>query len=187
MLPHVGDCRRVLIVGDGDGRFLAALLRAVPQAIVDSLDISPKMIDLAKRRIADMAGALDRVQFTVGDIRADPLPGTAYDLIVTNFLLDCFPADELEQVINRLSDVSTPNGKWIVGDFEMPKGFWSRTAARIALAGMYAFFRIVTRIPARKLVDPSPMLSLRGWQRTIELSCQSGVLVSRWWVRQSQS
>lgn len=183
MLPYVGEVKNVLIVGDGDGRFLCELLKSNPQVQVDSIDISSKMIELAKTRLP--AESADRVKFLVADIRQISLPKEHYDLIVTNFLLDCFPADELKLIIERLSQSATPNGKWIVGDFELPNGFWGRAAGRIALAVMYLFFRIVTRIPARGLADPSPDLSRLRWQPVKTFIRLNGFLVSRLWIRQT--
>ncbi|MFO0935425.1 MAG: class I SAM-dependent methyltransferase [Gemmataceae bacterium] len=191
MLPHVRDCRKVLIVGDGDGRFLAALLDALPEALpevtVDSVDISAGMIELARKRIGGKEANQKRVRFTVADIRHDPIPGQDYDLIVTNFLLDCFPAQELELVIDRLNQVALPDAKWIVGDFALPQTPWKRWLSRLVLAGMYVFFRIVTRLPARSLVDPSPLLKARGWVPRSETAWLSGFLVSRLWTHGTPS
>jgi SAM-dependent methyltransferase len=163
LLPCVADSRRVLVVGDGNGRFLEAFLRANPVAAVDAVDISPGMTRLARTRV----GGTERVRFHVADVRTDPLPGSGYDLVVTNFVLDCFPADQLEVVIDRLAEVCGPGGR--------------RTAGRVALTGMYAFFRAITRIPARRLVDPGPMLAARGFAPIVEASRWGGFLSARLW------
>ena len=63
------SCRRALIVGDGDGRFLAALLRANRTLTADSLDASSGMIALARREVARVPRGMSRVHFTVGDVR----------------------------------------------------------------------------------------------------------------------
>ena len=39
-LPRLRDCRRALVLGDGDGRFTAKLLDANPSVQVDAVDIS---------------------------------------------------------------------------------------------------------------------------------------------------
>ena len=46
-LARLAACRRALVLGDGDGRFLADLLRANPTLEVDSVDISPGISVLA--------------------------------------------------------------------------------------------------------------------------------------------
>lgn len=186
MLPYVTECRRALIVGDGDGRFLDALLRQNAHVEVDSVDVSPGMIALARRRIAALPDADSRVRFTIADVRSDPLPGTGYDLLVTNFVLDCFTPAELAGVIDRLTAVATPSARWVVGDFGVPAGRW-RPAGLITLAGMYAFFRIVTGISASSLVNPSPLLTARGWVATGEATWLAGFLCSRLWIAAPES
>jgi SAM-dependent methyltransferase len=182
-LPEVVECRRAVVVGDGDGRFLAALLRAAPALTADSLDVSPGMIALARREVARVPGGPSRARFFVADVRTDPLPAPGYDLVVTNFLLDCFPADQLKQVVDRLAGGAGPDARWVVGDFAVPRGAVPRRAARWALAAMYAFFRAVTRIPAGELVDPGPALLAAGFVPVSRRERLAGFLVSTLWER----
>jgi SAM-dependent methyltransferase len=182
-LPELADSRRALVVGDGDGRFLAALLRANRAVTADSVDVSPGMVALARREVARVPGGPDRVRFHVADVRTDPLPAAGYDLVVTNFLLDCFPVDQLGRVVLRLSEVAAPTARWVVGDFAAPPGGWRRALARLALAGMYAFFRVATGIPAQALVDPGPMLAAAGFVPVSRRERLGGFLVSTLWRR----
>jgi len=182
-LPVLLGCRRALVVGDGDGRFLADLLRADPAVAVDAVDVSPGMIAHARRRVGRVPGAGDRVRFHAADARTDPLPGGGYDLLVTHFFLDCFPADDLAAVVGRLAAVVAPGGRWLVGDFALPRAGWRRAAARVALAGMYAFFRAVTGIPGRELVDPGPLIAARSFRPVAEASRLGGFLVARLWEK----
>ncbi len=182
-LGALTECRRALVVGDGDGRFLAALLRANRAIVADSLDASGGMIAQARREVARVPGGLPRVRFIVGDVRTDPLPGSGYDLVVTNFLLDCFPADELAQVVRRLSTVAGPASHWAVADFAEPEHGWKRIPASLALAGMYAFFRHVTHISASELIDPAPALREAGFVPISQRKRLGGFLMSTIWQR----
>ena len=179
-LSRVADCRRALVVGDGDGRFLAALLASNPAIVVDALDISPRMTALARRRTAFAA---ERVRFTVGDIQMVSLPLGEYDLIVTNFLLDCFAPEPLAEVVRRLSVAATPDARWLVGDFAVPPGRWTGRAARFALAVMYAFFRISVGLRANRLIDPFPLLEAHGFERSATTEWLRGFLVATVWRR----
>jgi SAM-dependent methyltransferase len=49
-LSEVADARRVLALGDGDGRALATLLEIAPNAYVDYMDVSATMLELARTR-----------------------------------------------------------------------------------------------------------------------------------------
>jgi len=184
-LPRLAGCRRALVVGDGDGRFLAELLRANPAVAADSLDISPGMLAAARRRVRGLPGA-GRARFVVGDVRTVALPAAAYDLVVTNFVLDCFPADQLAGVVTRLAAAAAPDSLWLEGDFAVPAGRWRGQAARLALAGMYAAFRSAARISAAELVDVGPLIAVHGFAPAAEMTWLGGFLRSRLWTRSTQ-
>jgi ubiquinone/menaquinone biosynthesis C-methylase UbiE len=179
MLPHVRECRRALVLGDGNGRFLAELLASNPRVEVDAIDVSPVMTEIARRRI----GNSPRVQFHIDDARQLVFPLAKYDLVVTNFFLDCFDQPDLESLLPRLADALTPNGNWIIGDFRMPNNSWARLPARFALATMYAAFGIATRLPARRLADPDSGLLKCGLKLGAEQTRLNGFLTARLWVK----
>ncbi len=178
LLSEVTDARRVLVLGEGDGRFLAAFLAANPVATVDAIDGSPAMAALARRR-AGAAG--ERVRWHVADARRFAPPGPPYDLVVTNFFLDCFPAAELGPLVAGLAESLTPGGRWLVGDFRVPAGRLPGLAARAALAAMYAFFRLATRLPAGRLIDPDPYLEAAGLCRVRAERRLGGFLTAGLW------
>lgn len=183
LLSELTTARRVLVLGEGDGRFVSAFLTSNPDAVVDVIDASPAMVALARSRAAARPGAADRVRWHVGDARQLEPPGAPYDLIVTNFFLDCFPAAELEPLVARLARSLTPDGRWLVGDFELPSSRAGRMAAHAALAVMYAFFSVATRIPARSLADPRPLLRAQGLTLERERRRLGGFLVASLWKR----
>jgi spermidine synthase len=77
------------LCGDGDGWFLARLLWENSRVEVDFVDLSPRMIALAERRVAKMGPDFrERVRFHSGDVRDFVARPDGYDLIVTHFL-DC--------------------------------------------------------------------------------------------------
>ncbi len=183
MMPRIPRCRRVLIVGEGDGRFLGEFLRWFPSVEVDVVDASPGMLTRARRRIGIAAG--NAVRFWNSDARMDPFPAGTYDLVVTNFFLDCFDGQDLSAVICRLGEAVAPGGFWIVGDFRIPTrgGRASSRRALVKLAVMYRFFRATTTIPASRLEDPRPDLQANGFAIADAKSWQDGFLVSELWQK----
>jgi SAM-dependent methyltransferase len=171
------------VLGDGDGRFLADLLRTNRASEADSLDISSGMVALARRRVAAVPGGAARARFVVADARTDLLPATGYDLVVTNFFLDCFRPAELAAVVRRVAAACAPDALWVDGDFRVPPSGWRRPAAQLLLAGLYGFFGIAARLPARRLTDPAPLLAAEGFAQSDEVSRLGGLLSSRLWVR----
>ncbi len=106
--------RRAIVCGGGDGRFLAGLVRGNPQVEVDFVELSRKMVELAERRVAALGRSYrGRVRFCVGDVREFKPRTDGYDLIVTNFFLDCFSGPELsgDRCVSReLGDAGARNG-----------------------------------------------------------------------------
>jgi SAM-dependent methyltransferase len=183
LLGELRDARRVLVLGEGDGRFLAAFLATNDGATVDAVDASPAMTALARARGARVPGAAARVRWHIADARRFDPPAPPYDLVVTNFFLDCFPAAELELLVVRLAASLAPGGRWLVGDFGLPDGRAARLAARAALAGMYGFFRLAARIPAGRLADPRPFLRAHGLTLEREERRLRGFLATSLWRR----
>lgn len=175
---------RVLIYGEGNGRFLVELLRRFPTAQVTVVDASAAMLAQAQKRLL-RTGLVDAlVQFIHTDALTWTPPAAAFDMIVTCFFLDCFREDQLQHLIPVIAAAATPHAQWLVADFQVADSGFRRWRSRVILALLYAFFRCVTRLPAHELVDPAPMLRAQGFQRTKHTEYDHGLLYSSTWSRQ---
>jgi ubiquinone/menaquinone biosynthesis C-methylase UbiE len=170
---------RVLTVGEGTGDFLRVLLRVHRDAVVDCVDTSARMLELARLRIP---GSLKRVRFFQEDIRSWR-PPECYDLVVTNFVLDCFAQNELKSVVQKLAGFANPGAYWLVADFCIPKAPFARIHAKIWLATMYRFFRTTTDIRAKRLVDPTPELQANGFVCLNRSQWRLGLVKSELWQK----
>lgn len=183
LLGRMTAARRALVLGDGDGRFLSELLRSNPAVTVHAIDGSKGMTAEAERLAAAIPGGRERVLFQTADVRTVPLPPAAYDLIVSHFFLDCFPRGQLAAVVRRVAAACAPGGEWVVGDFRAPKQGIARHLGRLALFGMYAFFRLVTGLPAGRLVDPDPFLRECGLRLLAEWAALGGFVSCKAWQK----
>jgi len=177
-LREIEAPRRVLIVGEGNGRFLAKLLRIHPHAQVDCVEASACMIALARRESVAAQAA-----FIQADVRTVALVKNSYDLIVTDFLLDCFSEETLASLIRRLAEAATSEARWLVADFCYPRRGWRLFRARLLIATMYFFFRAVTGIEARRLVEYRPLLRAQGFQCAKEMISPNEMVRSELWER----
>ena len=177
-LLDVVDAHRVFVVGDGDGRFLALLVEQNRGASIDYLDASVRMLELARDRVA---GA--DVNFQHGNVLTAKLPQARYDLIVTNFLLDCFDREDMQRVVRRLASLTSKGSRWLIAEFrERPSGL-RRLWTRAWLAVLYTFFRWTTGLEVRRLVDHRPFLEACGFRLSRTESDWFGLLVSELWER----
>jgi len=166
-LPDVANARRVLVLGDGDGRALTALLAAAPNARIDYIDVSARMLQLASQR----AGSV-RVAYHQGDALATPLPATEYDLIVTHFFLDCFEEEDQARLVARVARAATPQARWLVSEFRKPG---------LLVGLLYLFFRAATGLKTRRLVDHHPLFQHSGFRLARSESAWRGLLASELW------
>ena len=175
LLPALADCRRILIIGEGDGRFLQRLLQLNPLAQVDCVDLSPAMLDRARARLGADAG---RVTFQAADIRTAALPPDRYDAAVTCFVLDCFSAEDCAGVIARLVPALQANALWLWADFAVPAAGPTRWRARAWLAVLYAFFRWETGLAVRALPPAEALIEAAGFTPLADVTLQGGLLRS---------
>lgn len=93
--------RRVLEVGCGWGEF-AARMRDELGADVVALDLSPRMVELARERGVDAH---------VGDVQELPFPGGSFDCAVANWMLYHVP--DIERGLAELARVLAPGGRLV--------------------------------------------------------------------------
>ncbi len=156
----LAQARRVLILGEGDGRFLERLLATNRHCEVVVVDKSAAMVKLARERSGRFRG---RVSFRQGDATQSTFD-PPYDAIVTLFFLDCFEDPELGRLLAALTTSAAPNALWAYSDFCIGGAGLSGVRQRLWLWSLYRAFGAVTDIRARRLEDPLPALQRRGWQ-----------------------
>ena len=187
-LQEAKSAQRALVCGGGDGRFLAQLLRVNPAVQIDYVDISAKMIALARRRVAKSGDAnAVRVCFHHVDVRNFVPQACAYDLMVTNFFLDCFSDNELAGVIAHLSECAAPDANWLVSDFRRAGGPLGRLWTTVVTRSLYAAFRLTTGLRVSRL--PAYLAAVRraGYSLQGEKTLLGGLLHSSLWRRSVRS
>lgn len=175
-LDEMADARRALVLGDGDGRFLAELAAANRAMAIDYVDLSAGMLERARRR----AGG-DRVRYLRADALTVPLDQDAYDLVVTHFFLDCFGPEEIRRLAARTRGAAGPEARWVVSEFRVPPGAVAGRLARGLIRLMYAFFAVATGLRTRRLTDHRPLLEAAGFRLREEKRHWGGLLVSELW------
>jgi SAM-dependent methyltransferase len=182
-IDELASAKEVLLLGEGNGRFLCELLRRNAGARVVCVDASARMHAAARNALARAGCDATRVRFVHGDVLACDLPARAYEGIVTNFFLDCFPPEELGRVVQRIATWAGPGARWIISDFRRPERGVKRWRAEAILAVMYLFFRVATRLPARRLTEPKQFLKANGFRLVRQEEREWGLLYSEVWKK----
>lgn len=182
-LDKVKDRERVLVVGEGNGRFLLECRRRLAGARIVCVDASARMVALAQKRVRRLGEGAGAVEFVVGDALEWRPPERAFDLIVTNFFLDCFQPEELGRVVGSLAASAEPEATWLLADFRVPERGPVRYRALMIHWLMYLFFRAVTGLAARRLTKPDAFLEKQGFSLRERETSEWGLLHSDRWER----
>lgn len=182
-LGHIGPDDRVLLVGDGPGRFLEMLRRKHPLVRATSLDCSAAMLRRSRGRIASMPEGTGGLDWIHADAMTWPGNGESFDVVVTHFVFDCHPAEDQQRLVDRLTPMMKPGARWLVAEFQPAPRGWRRIRSQILLALLYVFFRTVVRLPARRWNDPAPSLERAGWIRESRRHMDAGWMYAECWRR----
>jgi SAM-dependent methyltransferase len=181
-LPHLTKTQRALILGDGDGRFLARLLAANTTLTVDVVDSSHSMLQLLDRRIR-RAGPQAHQRICLHP--ADALewnPTGIYDLVVSHFFLDCFFPPQLEQLFDRILPHVRPGAQWVISEFAIPRNAFTAYLAGGLIGLLYRAFGLLTGLSVRALPDYAAALLRRGFVLSQDRRYLAGLLRSQVWT-----
>jgi ubiquinone/menaquinone biosynthesis C-methylase UbiE len=178
-LDRAQAANRILILGEGDGRFLARLLQFNPHASIVVVESSARMIHLARRRTPP--AELSRVQFHQLDAAAEPLPAGPFDLAVTHFFLDVFDCREAAAMIAKISAALAPGACWLVSEFQQPAHGVRQLHARVWLRTMYTFFAAATALRTSKLPPYRDLLQRAGFTEIEYRERRLGLIRSQLW------
>ena len=177
-LADMKACTQALILGDGDGRFTARLLRANPRVEIDAVDSSPAMLEALRRRIGTQSA---RVHTTCADIRGFKPAYRPYDLVATHFFLDCLTTPEVHSLVRAVRSSMTSESLWVISEFEIPPGVFGRLVARPVVSLLYRAFGVLAGLPVRSLPDYASALRDAGFVRIRRRTFLSGLLISEIW------
>lgn len=177
-IPQLTSARRALILGDGDGRFLARLLTANRALHADIVDLSPAMLRLLQARVAAIH-ACDRISIHHANALAFTPTGTC-DLVVTHFFLDCFSTAEVNSIIQTIRPHLAPNALWLVSEFAIPSGLAALPAKSI-VASLYAAFHLITGLRTRALPNHTAAFAQNGFTLLHRKTFLRGLLISELW------
>lgn len=178
-LDELRTARRALIMGDGDGRFAARLLKENPLVRIDAVDASNTMLSALVRNAGPYAA---RVRTHLADARLWKPADPPYDLVVTHFFLDCLTAGEVTSLAARLRCRVTPRARWLVSEFAVPNSWFGWLVARPLITTLYGIFRLLTGLSVRRLPNHRSALAQAGFTLARQRQWLGGLLVSELWT-----
>jgi ubiquinone/menaquinone biosynthesis C-methylase UbiE len=178
--------RRALVYGDGDGRFLAELIRRAPEMRATAVDASSKMLLCLAQRLPAEA----HVRLVHADALACApagIPEAPFDLVVTHFFLDCFNEAEMASLLAHVNEAVGEGTLWVVSDFAIPRRKPARLLGVLIVRGLYLAFGLLTGLRTRHLPNYPRVMREAGWVLEDRRELLLGLLVSERWRRAASS
>ncbi len=172
-----------LVLGDGDGRFLARLLAQQTRLQAVAIDSSDAMLGLLRHRCRLYSDRLQTHQVSAVEFFDQGQWKGCADLIVTHFFLDCLTQPELDRLANRMAAHTRPGALWLLSDFAIPSHPWLAPLAALYIRLLYLAFRVLTGLRVTHLPDRASALSAAGFHRIARHSLLCGLLYTEIWQR----
>lgn len=177
---------RVLLLGDGDGRFLVELARRRPHLDLLYVDSSKAMCHLAQCRHSKSPDPKAKALFQLGNVTSE-LPAGPFDLITAHFFFDCFDQPTLEALARQLAGAALPGALLLVSEFRIPSRRAPRWLALALVSVLYRVFRILTGLRTQHLPDHRHALSISGWHLLHGKPRCLGLLTCELWKLSAQA
>jgi ubiquinone/menaquinone biosynthesis C-methylase UbiE len=110
-LAGVRDGESVLEVAVGTGALFEKVLRLNPSGNNDGIDLSPEMLDRARKRLA---GRFSNYTLSVGDACSLAHRDASVDLLVCNYMFDLLPEDDFPKILREFARVLNPQGRMVI-------------------------------------------------------------------------
>jgi ubiquinone/menaquinone biosynthesis C-methylase UbiE len=155
LLQYIQPNSTVLIAGGGTGWILEELARIYPSGLkITYVEISEKMLALSQKR-----NYRNNEVIFINKPVEDSAISAEFDVIITPFLFDNFTEQTLKNVFKCLHHLLKPGGLWLNADFQLTGKWWQN----ILLKTMFAFFRLVCGIEARRLPQIEKQFTQKGY------------------------
>jgi tRNA (cmo5U34)-methyltransferase len=104
---------RILELGTGTGETARRVLARHPEARLTGIDVSPEMLEEARRALPDADLRVARLE--------DPLPDGPFDLVVSTLAVHHLDAAGKADLFRRVADALAPGGRFVLADVVVPE------------------------------------------------------------------
>jgi ubiquinone/menaquinone biosynthesis C-methylase UbiE len=113
---------RLLDVGTGTGRFLRQAARALPEATLTGIDLSPWYVGFARDLLSASCGgdSIPRARVEAANAESLPYPDHSFDVVTSIFMMHELPRSVRRTVLGEMRRVLAPGGLLVLEDAAQP-------------------------------------------------------------------
>jgi ubiquinone/menaquinone biosynthesis C-methylase UbiE len=174
-LSPVVSAERALLIGEGNGRFLATCLEEKIGGSITVVESSGKMLSLLRARIQQIA-LRTKLEIVHADFCEWSPVALPFDIIVTHFFLDLFRPVSQRRVIEKITALSDAKTIWVNVDF---RPVIQSSLHRWIDWLQYRFDGLLSGIEADRHYDCAPIIADFGWQIQKERPFCRGTICSQ--------
>jgi SAM-dependent methyltransferase len=130
VLGRLEPGQRVLDIGSGAGMdSLIAALQVGPEGSVTGIDMTPEMLEKARRGVAELG--VSNVTFIEGEAESLPFEDASFDVVLSNSVIDLIP--DKDAVFGEIYRVLVPGGRMQIADVTIQQPVSEEGRSRIDL------------------------------------------------------
>ncbi|WP_185153661.1 methyltransferase domain-containing protein [Fulvivirga lutimaris] len=156
MLKHLKEGNHILILGGGSGEILKELDKQKIHLTISFVELSPKMIRLAKAR-----QPFKNIEVTFICQNALAINPPNADVVITNYFLDVFALANLTLIMKKIENSLSTSGIWLCTDFRKTNSIFKNGLIKL----MYLFFKIFSQLEANVLQDFEVQFETLGYKK----------------------
>ena len=135
--------KTILDLATGTADLAISLAKRNPQAHIVGMDISEKMLEIGKEKVAQK-GLADQIELRLGDAAALPFEDNTFNAVTVAFGVRNF--EDLDKGLSEIHRVLKPNGQAVILEFSMPERFPVKQLYRFYFKCLLPFIgRIVSK------------------------------------------
>jgi ubiquinone/menaquinone biosynthesis C-methylase UbiE len=121
---NVQDSERVLEVAVGTGLSFQALLRQNPSGYTDGIDLTPAMLQRARRRAARTG--ITAYRLAPGNAFDLDFPDDTFDLLLNSYMVDMVPEADLGPLLREYRRVLKPGGRLVMMNMTLGERWYNQ-------------------------------------------------------------
>jgi demethylmenaquinone methyltransferase/2-methoxy-6-polyprenyl-1,4-benzoquinol methylase len=166
--------KTILDLATGTADLALALAKRNPQAHIIGMDISEKMLDIGKAKVAQRKME-SQIELRLGDAAELPFESHRFDAVTVAFGVRNF--EDLGKGLSEISRVLKPGGRAIILEFSMPERFPVKQLYRFYFKHLLPFIgRIVSKDKGAYTYLPASVERFPKSKAFLELLVQHGLI-----------